>query len=675
MGVILRKFSASCLSLFLIIFSTIYCTYCFSAEIKIDSETISVPAYDGFVEISKISPDTVAMFEDMLPPTNNLHAVFVTASDSGKLLKSQSPELKRYLIVQTAKSLESVALGTRHFAELRKKIRIEYESLFDQNKSKIDELAKHASQKLSDRISDKFEMKVGEMLPMSVNSETVNHISLSSLTKFSTSTPEENTDFISAGTMSMALLKGRVVYLNVFSTYNTIDDLKWTQSVAEKWIASTIRANENTTQSELGNIVPAGTRIDPEVKEVLAAEKSTFSTFNHPKAHDLNISIQYPSLWEAKEGRRPHIVQKFTGSSTGHLVPGCMIIIQELPSIGKIFLDGQMAEEIFPEGVKDYIPTNAVYIDGGTTKIDAEPGAWVKYYFEQEISGANVGMYSLQYMLFYEGSMFALQCSVVGSASEKLILEDAFTSYLPVFQNIGYSILIPDKWKTEVSNTDVALSVMKDTYGENWLLTLLFSAILTWGIGLAPPILIRFAFMKHPVSKPVALILVIFFWVFNFVLFTALGSESKTHGGLLLVAWASYAILRKGPAKYEEKQKRQRDEENRRAEEQKEEKRKRKRSEEYRQQKEKEKKERHSRESRQIKDEEYYRDILGLGSNFTVEDIKRRYRELVAKYHPDKVNHLGEKLKEMAEREMKEINEAYESMTANVRWPEFCCAP
>lgn len=172
--------------------------YCFSAELKIDSEIISVPAYNGFVEISKISPETLAMFEDMLPPTNNLHAVFVTASDSAKLLKSQSPELKRYLIVQTAKSLESVALGVRHFAELRNKIREEYESLFDQNKSKIDELAKKASQKLSDRISDNFEMKVGEMLPMSVNSETAYHISLSSLTKFSTSTAEDNTEFISA---------------------------------------------------------------------------------------------------------------------------------------------------------------------------------------------------------------------------------------------------------------------------------------------------------------------------------------------------------------------------------------------------------------------------------------------------------------------------------------------
>lgn len=108
-------------------------------------------------------------------------------------------------------------------------------------------------------------MKVGEMLPMSVNSETAYHISLSSFTKFSTSTTEDNTEFISAGTMSMVLLKGRVVYLNVISTYNNIEDLKWTQSVAEKWTKSAISSNQNITQSELEEIVPTGTRIDPEV--------------------------------------------------------------------------------------------------------------------------------------------------------------------------------------------------------------------------------------------------------------------------------------------------------------------------------------------------------------------------------------------------------------------------
>ena len=63
---------------------------------------------------------------------------------------------------------------------------------------------------------------------------------------------------------------------------------------------------------------------------------------------------------------------------------------------------------------------------------------------------------------------------------------------------------------------------------------------------------------------------------------------------------------------------------------------------------------------RYSKDEQYYRALLGLPENFTWEDVKRHHRALAAKYHPDKVNHLGDKLKELAQSEMKEINESYD---------------
>lgn len=59
------------------------------------------------------------------------------------------------------------------------------------------------------------------------------------------------------------------------------------------------------------------------------------------------------------------------------------------------------------------------------------------------------------------------------------------------------------------------------------------------------------------------------------------------------------------------------------------------------------------------KDERYFEAILGLPSNKTSDNIKNRYRELVMQYHPDRVAHLGPKLKEVAEQQMKEINEAY----------------
>lgn len=58
--------------------------------------------------------------------------------------------------------------------------------------------------------------------------------------------------------------------------------------------------------------------------------------------------------------------------------------------------------------------------------------------------------------------------------------------------------------------------------------------------------------------------------------------------------------------------------------------------------------------------EEKYKKILGLTGAISPADIKRRWRELSRQYHPDQVQHLGPKLRVVAEREMKDINAAYE---------------
>lgn len=74
---------------------------------------------------------------------------------------------------------------------------------------------------------------------------------------------------------------------------------------------------------------------------------------------------------------------------------------------------------------------------------------------------------------------------------------------------------------------------------------LILSIILTWGVGLLPPVLIRYAILKRPVANWLAIAICIFFWFCNIILFTALGSKSKTHAGLLMVAGVSFWILQR----------------------------------------------------------------------------------------------------------------------------------
>jgi DnaJ like chaperone protein len=55
--------------------------------------------------------------------------------------------------------------------------------------------------------------------------------------------------------------------------------------------------------------------------------------------------------------------------------------------------------------------------------------------------------------------------------------------------------------------------------------------------------------------------------------------------------------------------------------------------------------------------------ILGVSGNATAEEIKHAYRELANKYHPDKLEHLGDEFKTLAEKRFKEIQQAYQELT------------
>ncbi len=56
--------------------------------------------------------------------------------------------------------------------------------------------------------------------------------------------------------------------------------------------------------------------------------------------------------------------------------------------------------------------------------------------------------------------------------------------------------------------------------------------------------------------------------------------------------------------------------------------------------------------------------VLGLARGAPADEVKRAYRRLAAKYHPDKVSHLGEEFRKLAEQRFKEIQQAYERIMA-----------
>ena len=63
-----------------------------------------------------------------------------------------------------------------------------------------------------------------------------------------------------------------------------------------------------------------------------------------------------------------------------------------------------------------------------------------------------------------------------------------------------------------------------------------------------------------------------------------------------------------------------------------------------------------------VKDVDSDYKILELSPNASVDDIKKAYRKMAIKYHPDKVSHLGEEYKKAAEEKFQKLNEAYDNI-------------
>jgi len=65
------------------------------------------------------------------------------------------------------------------------------------------------------------------------------------------------------------------------------------------------------------------------------------------------------------------------------------------------------------------------------------------------------------------------------------------------------------------------------------------------------------------------------------------------------------------------------------------------------------------RENRGIKDPH---DVLGIKKGASMDEIKSAHRRLANQYHPDKVLHLGEEFRLLAEKRFKEIQVAYQEL-------------
>lgn len=277
-----------------------------------------------------------------------------------------------------------------------------------------------------------------------------------------------------------------------------------------------------------------------------------FGTDGHAKANGVNLTLKYPSDWGRHEGERPHIVQKFISKDERAYA---IILVQDLGEPDVVSLSREDIESFFePQELRTMVPDGMQFINAQRTQIEGLPAGILEYTANVQRAGLSADLRVWSLIFIERTSMVQLQFAVTGPAGSDT--SGMMIKYKPIFLQIANSVILPDKWKyatqeqsarTSTSNPAVPAGSTRDSlYGENWGITLLLSFLVTWGIGLTPPLLIRFLFARRPIGKGAAIGIVSILFICNLVLFAALGSQSKSHVALVLIAIVSFTILRKG---------------------------------------------------------------------------------------------------------------------------------
>ena len=224
------------------------------------------------------------------------------------------------------------------------------------------------------------------------------------------------------------------------------------------------------------------------------------------KALELRVSLEYPMSWTSEEGRRPHILQKF---SSPDALASFMIYVNEVPLVSGLSSDEENLEYL---SSKEYIEKEmrgATFLSAGRTVIAGRNASFCDTLTQRSAPAGDVTLRARIYYILHRKRIVSLSFDVASPGiSSPDDMEPAFKRYEKLFELVATSLDFLDKYATpaesatagypaeeldtsDAGHEDIGVVVTKSgkkplpafpkAFGETWLKVLLMGMVFAVG--------------------------------------------------------------------------------------------------------------------------------------------------------------------------------------------------
>ena len=167
--------------------------------------------------------------------------------------------------------------------------------------------------------------------------------------------------------------------------------------------------------------------------------RQRFRTDGSGKSQGVRLVLQLPRSWVAKEGERPHIVQKWTSEGgTG----SSMIMLDIRDAQG--YSPGRKEMERFVKSgeVREIVPEGGTMHDAGTFTMEQRTGYWVEMSVKLERAGFRMYERGSIHQLFINGKAVGLMCMSYAKEDEPQQADAAAKLNKPICQQVLNSLVL-----------------------------------------------------------------------------------------------------------------------------------------------------------------------------------------------------------------------------------------